>query len=274
MSLRIIKWDELEDLSCDFRTARAAVTLGVFDGVHLGHAELIRRIAARGPNPTVLTFRESPKKLLCPGSYPGDIYSLRKKLEVFEELGAERAVLIDFSENFSKLKGPEFMELLETRLNISSFVIGVNFHCGFEQDVGADFIQKLNEKRGILTEIVEPVIESSLPVSSSRIRAAVKNGDLKTASLLLGRNFSLDLRNTLPFPLVKAGKTWWLYDFLPLGRVIPASGSYKAIVHSGGQDSWDKKSFDTEVLIEKEEVFIPSFAVVDPAGVVCVEFPA
>ncbi|MDR0720736.1 MAG: FAD synthetase family protein, partial [Treponema sp.] len=236
MSLRIIKWDELEDPSCDFRTAQSAVTVGVFDGVHLGHAELIRRIVARGPNPTVLTFRESPKKLLSPGSYPGDIYSLKKKLEVFEDLGVERTVLIDFSENFSKLKGPEFMELLETRLNISSLVIGVNFHCGFKQDVGADFIQKLNEKRGVLTEIVEPVIESSLPVSSSRIRIAVKNGDLKTASLLLGRNFSLDLRNTLPFPMVKAGKTGWTYDFLPLKRVIPASGSYDAIVHNGSRD--------------------------------------
>ena len=109
MSLRIVEWPRfLETASRE----KSAMTIGVFDGLHLGHRELISRIVRRWPNPTVVTFRENPKKVISPESYQGDIFSLKQKLAAMESLGVSRVVLIDFSENFSRLKGWEFLNLL------------------------------------------------------------------------------------------------------------------------------------------------------------------
>ena len=82
MSLRILDWASL--LSNSFQKPdQSAMTIGIFDGVHLGHAELLRRVVRQGKNPTVVTFRENPKKYFEPQNYPGDIFSLEQKLSTF-----------------------------------------------------------------------------------------------------------------------------------------------------------------------------------------------
>jgi riboflavin kinase/FMN adenylyltransferase len=225
-AMEILEWANFLKIPKS-RQRPSAMTIGVFDGVHRGHAELIRRIVAKGPCPTVITFRENPKKALAPVSYEGDIFSLGQKLEAFESLGAERAVLIDFSENFSKLKGEEFIDILEVKLNMSFLAIGNNFRCGFRQNTNAGFIKKMNEARGVETEIVPPVLEDSEPVSSSRIRAAIRAGDLSLAAALLGRDYGLDLRGMAKEKAEVDKKTGWVYDAASLHRVIPAEGKYK-----------------------------------------------
>ena len=194
MSLRIIEWETLikgsvspPGLTPDFMP-NAAMTIGVFDGLHLGHRELINRIVRRGPNPTVVTFRENPKKVVSPDRYEGDIFSLEQKMTAFEQMGVERVVLIDFSEKFSKLTGREFIDLLDKRGRMVFLAIGSNFRCGYQQDTNADLIRELNERKGIPTEVVQPVIFGNGPVSSSRIRSAISSGDLKLAAALMGRD--------------------------------------------------------------------------------------
>ncbi|GHU64852.1 hypothetical protein FACS189447_02630 [Spirochaetia bacterium] len=252
--MEILEWDNFLEIpqarqSSAQEQRPSAMTIGVFDGVHRGHAELIRRIAARGPCPTVITFRENPKKILDPLSYRGDIFSLEQKLETFETLGAERTVLIDFSENFSKLRAEDFIGLLEAKLNLTFLAIGNNFRCGFKHSTDAAGIKRMNEARGIETEIVPPVLEASQPVSSSRIRAAVMAGDLALAAALLGRNFELDLRGMARTKAGFQGESGWVYDASSLHRVIPAEGRYKA----------EAKGVETfvDILKEKGKVFIP-----------------
>jgi riboflavin kinase/FMN adenylyltransferase len=212
------------------------MTIGVFDAVHLGHRELIQRIVRRGPNPTVITFRENPKKRVFPNLYDGDLYSFKQKLTVFDSLGVSRVVLIDFSEEFCKLKGTEFLDLLEDRGKMAFLAIGINFRCGYQQDTGADLVKEINEDRGIPTELVAPVVPEgeTAPVSSSIVRAAVKAGDIGTAAALMGRNVELDLSDIKGvFSLVKE-REGLVYDFRSVNRIIPTTGEYHVLIYPGG----------------------------------------
>jgi riboflavin kinase/FMN adenylyltransferase len=195
----------------------------------------------------VITFRENPRKLLGPAGYEGDIFSLEQKLEALEGYGVEQVILIDFSEKFSKLKGQEFIALLEDRIELVFLVIGVNFRCGYRQDTGASSIKTMNEKRGIATDVVPPVLEGSLPVSSSRIRVSITGGDPAAAAAMLGRNPELDLRRILPRP--GGGEGGWYFP-APWDRVIPAPGRYEALVRGSG-------CFRTVVTVRDGGVFIP-----------------
>jgi len=239
MSLRVIEWPSfLKDSPPEFS---ASMTIGVFDGVHLGHKALIEKVVRRGPNPTVITFKENPKKVLwrvlgagTAGSFKGDLYSLKQKIVVFDSLGVKFLVLIDFSEEFSKLKGREFLDLLGKNGKMAFLAIGNNFHCGFAQDTDADLVRQINEKKGIPTELIPPKYFKdgavNEPVSSSFIRKAVLAGNLKLASELLGRNFSLDLSDLESERL----ESRYVYDLGSVQRIVPAEGGYSVLMFPGG----------------------------------------
>jgi riboflavin kinase/FMN adenylyltransferase len=216
-AVRSLEWPRFLALSPEEREA-SAITLGVFDGVHRGHSALIERIVRRGPCPTVVTFRENPKRRVSPGEYGGDLFSLEQKLSVFEDLGVERVILIDFTENFSKMRGRDFIGLLEDRGRLSFMALGANFRCGCGQDTGASSIAEMNRERGIETEIVPQVMEGGEPVSSSRIRRAISQGDLVLAARLLGRNPGLCLGDIIPQGNV--------FDVAARRRITPPEGSY------------------------------------------------
>ncbi|MDR2048843.1 MAG: FAD synthetase family protein, partial [Treponema sp.] len=171
---------------------QTALTIGVFDGIHRGHRALIGKITAKAPLlvPAVLTFRDNPKKIIRPGVFEGDILDFREKIRLFEELGVELCVVIDFSADFGKLDGREFFSLVYRCLHPAYAVIGSNFRCGFGRDTGAEAFRLLGKEKGVEVEIVPPVLENGQPVSSSRIRSALRAGNVEEAALLLGRPLS------------------------------------------------------------------------------------
>ena len=89
---------------------------------------------------------------------------------------------------FRSMRGRLFIDLLQDPGKMVYLAIGSNFRCGHRKDTGADSIKEINEKKGIPTDIVPPVILFDKPVSSSRIRSAIRRGDLKLAALLMGRD--------------------------------------------------------------------------------------
>jgi riboflavin kinase/FMN adenylyltransferase len=135
----------------------------------------------------VITFTENPKKFFFPETYEGDILSPQQKMEIFGTLGVERVILIDFSLEFSKIKGGEFLQILQDRWHPVFMALGDNFRWGRHRDMDAGSIQRANRAKGIPTEIIPPVEIEGAPVSSSRIRAAILGGDLGLAERLLGR---------------------------------------------------------------------------------------
>ncbi|GHU40608.1 hypothetical protein FACS1894190_07740 [Spirochaetia bacterium] len=185
--MQIINWDDFFTNKTFFEPT--AITVGVFDGVHRGHSELLRKTAASGLFPVVITFRKSPRQFFQGSDYPGDIIPLKERLALFEAAGIKAAVLIDFSLNFSKMSARDFIKTLQNNGLMRYLVIGQDFHCGFRNEASAADVKLMNDEAetGIITEIVPPVMEDGLPVSSSRIRAAIAKKNKEAAASLLGR---------------------------------------------------------------------------------------
>jgi riboflavin kinase/FMN adenylyltransferase len=228
-----------------------AATIGVFDGIHRGHQVLIERIAGKRPDliPAVLTFKQNPKAALKKTGWTGDIISLSRKLAVFKNLGVEAVILIDFSLNFSKISGREFIDLLIRYGKPRFMAVGANFRCGYQMDTDSAQIKAFADKAGISVEVVDPVLEGFHPVSSSRIRSAISGGDLSRAALLLGRNVEIDFTGMA----VSSRNGGRFYHTASANRITPAPGRYTALLH--GRDAGP--GIKTGVSVERGGVFIP-----------------
>jgi hypothetical protein len=248
--MRIIDWERFIDPSGDgegpaqWGRGPLALGLGVFDGVHRGHQSLITRIrdyaGSRGALGGLITFRQNPRTLIRPQHYAGDLYSLPQKLRVLEDLGLDFAVLIDFSRDFSRLTGSEFVALLGAR-RIDYLTVGVNFRCGYRLDTSARDLRDMMRPGGTLTELAPQVRAGGSPISSSRIRDAVLAGDLAGAEGLLGRPYDLDLTGLCP--ALRGGLVSW--DFGNGGRALPPAGRYEGVFKTGGAQFPVEVSIDT-----------------------------
>jgi FAD synthase len=193
--VKILGWEEFIGADLGDGFPGTAMTVGVFDGVHTGHQELIRRVVERDRSlrPTVLTFKNNPKAIMRPDDFEGDICSLDQKIEILGARGIGLVVLIDFSGDFGKMSGREFIDLLLDRGKLRYLAVGNDFRCGYRLDTDADAIRAFTAACGVVSDIVAPVNYQGAPVSSSRIRAAIATGNLVEVSALLGRNYVFDL---------------------------------------------------------------------------------
>ena len=164
---------------------KVAMTVGVFDGVHKGHRALIERVVAQGgPNvmPVAVTFWGPIRKS---EGVPFNIQSFEEKSAALEALGIKTLIVIDFTEEFSRMTGLQFLETLLAHAEIGFFAVGENFRCGWGLDTDAIAIKKFFTEKGIPAEIVPEVLYDNQPVSSSRIRDALAQGDIELAEALL-----------------------------------------------------------------------------------------
>lgn len=227
--MRILSWD---DFLSSFKAERPmAATIGVFDGLHRGHLSLIEALLAHGQGRTkaVFTFSRSPKLVLRPDSWQGGLSTLGQKVKGFEALGLDLLVLIDFSGNFSKLAGREFLSLLKERGSLEYLAVGSTFSCGHGLDTKAGDIPPYFSGKGVVAEVILPLLRDGEPVSSSRIRKALLEGRLDEAADMLGRPYEIDL-SSLEGSSVDSG----LAIGLPGGLVLPPAGIYE--VEAIGKD--------------------------------------
>jgi riboflavin kinase/FMN adenylyltransferase len=223
--LRVVSWDDALSGSAGMPAASAA-TIGVFDGLHMGHRALVSRVVAKAPAlvPMAITFKDNPKSVTRPHRFSGDIFSLEQKLSALEEAGIELCLLIDFSGDFSKLAGSEFVSILVRYCGVRSFVIGSDFKCGHKLSTDAHGVQAIASSLSAETDIVEPVTIEGRTVSSSGIRSAIADGRTDLALAMLGRPYTLDLRR------IGIGYEGSMAAVSLRGRgfVEPAPGTYEA----------------------------------------------
>jgi len=251
MCMRIVEWSDLETEGPSPSSSLTALTIGVFDGIHRGHQALIGRITEKSASlvPTVITFKKNPKEILKKNDFKGDILSLNQKLVIFERLAVTQVVLIDFSENFSKLSGKGFLGFVRNRLRPGFVAVGSNFRCGHRGDTDAVRIKALYRESGIPVDVVAPVLEGAHPVSSSRIRGAIAAGDFSAAARFLGRNVEFDLSSIVPEDRDNGS----FYRTAALRRIMPLPGSYPVTLYGGENAS----GIDGEAVIHKDGIFIP-----------------
>ena len=176
--------------------AATALTVGNFDGLHLGHQELLRGVVDRARQAGLLavavTFDPHPTKLIRPAEAPPLIATLAQRLRGIEQLGVDAALVLRFDRAFSELSPENFLRtLLVDTLQMQLIRVGENFRFGYRHAGNVSLLQKLGMHYGFEVELVPPVIVRGEVVSSSAIRSAIQEGNVGRAMRLLGRPFAL-----------------------------------------------------------------------------------
>ena len=177
-------------------TAQVCLAIGFFDGVHLGHQQIIRQTLTdarqHDARALVLTFDRHPNTIVAPERVPPLIYSLPQKIRVIEGLDVDALLLLHFDADFSRQTGEEFVRRLYRDLGqIRSISVGANFLFGHRRSGDVDLLRQLGAELKFSVHGVAAVALDGKAVSSTRIRQTILTGQLDAASQMLGRPSSL-----------------------------------------------------------------------------------
>jgi riboflavin kinase/FMN adenylyltransferase len=215
---------------------RSAVTVGVYDGVHLGHQHVLRSLADSGLAVVVVTFANHPVAVIDREAAPDLLTSLERRIEILAELGVTVTAVIDFDDDFRRLAAEEFIEkLLVATFQAQRIAVGRGFRFGYKQLGDVALMRELGQRHGYAVEDVE-IFEEGVPVRSTVIRALLREGDAAAAARLLGRP------HRLPGMVVPGDQRGRQIGFptanlaTPAGLLVPGSGVYAARVGLEGEE--------------------------------------
>jgi riboflavin kinase/FMN adenylyltransferase len=176
---------------------RSVVTIGVFDGVHRGHQQIIghavRRARDAGLNSVVVTFDPHPAEVVHPGSHPAMLTTPRRKAELIEEVGADALCVLPFTPAFSRLSAEEFVhDVLVEHLHAAAVVVGKNFRFGHRAAGDTALLTALGHRFGFTVEDSPLLADGDTTFSSTYVRACVDAGDVVSAAQALGREHRIE----------------------------------------------------------------------------------
>ena len=214
------------------------LTVGVFDGVHLGHRHLLDHLidwASPGCLPGVITFSNRPVTVFRPGTFPSYLTTPEHKIDLLRRAGIELIVPLEFTEKLSQVTARQFAELLSGTLRMKGLVLGPDSALGKGREGDLAYMQAEGERLGFWVRSVEPLEMNDRPVKSRVVREALVAGDVSDGSRLLGRNHTLggkvvvgDQRGrTLGFPTANI-------EVYP-GLLWPGDGIYATWAYFGGR---------------------------------------
>ena len=260
---RIIRLSELYDSTgLQQFVAGGAVSIGNFDGVHLGHGELLkknRKMADEVGGPSVAVVLDPhPAVILRPDKAPPKLSSIEQRAERMEQFGVDALVVCETTTKFLQLTAKEFFEVLVVgQLDAEAMVEGPNFFFGRDRGGDIKVLAELCQQHGVELRIVEPTESGSQMISSTRIRSLLANGEVSKAAELLGDHYRIDgtvesgasRGRSIGFPTA---------NLTDIEMVVPAIGvyaasaisnqqHYKAAVHIGPNPTFET---DTAVKVE------------------------
>ena len=221
-----------------WRGGATAVAFGMFDGVHEGHAELMRtanEVAAQeGIASVVYTFSSHPMATYAPDRMPPQLYTRSEKIRAIARMGVDAAVLRPFDLAYASQSPEEFVRAFVDALHPRHVVIGFNYSFGQKGAGKAKDMITLGERYGFATHVVPEVRIDGAPVSSTRIRGEIAEGHMEEVQRLLGRWYTISgvvqrgkqLGRKLDFPTANLP--------FPAGKAIPPRGVYAAMADVGG----------------------------------------
>ena len=185
----------LEDLAPEYTLP--VVTMGNFDGMHLGHRRLIQSVVARaakiGGTPMAITFYPHPLHMLVPNHAPVQIQTLSQKLAVIESLGIPVTVVIPYNEKLAGTSARDFaLDIFCERLRVSEIYVGPNFAFGYRRQGSVNLLKEIGREKGFLAEKIPQVEFRGTRVSSTAVRQALVYGQVALARRLLARPFTLE----------------------------------------------------------------------------------
>jgi len=170
------------------------LTIGVFDGVHLGHQHLLQqltRLAQPDYLPTVFTFTNHPITVLRPGTQVRYITTPEQRTRLLKAQGIQLVVGLEFTLEDSRVTARDFATILVETLGMKGLLMGPDSAVGHNRQGDINFLRQLSPQLGFWVEEVQPLVLDGSPVQSRRIREAIWCGDVEAGTRLLGRNFSL-----------------------------------------------------------------------------------
>jgi len=223
------RWRSLDDVPADW--GRCVLTIGVFDGIHRGHAQLISRAvksaSARGVPAVLMTFDPHPMEVVRPGSHPAQLTTLTRRAELAEELGVDVFCVMPFTQEFMRLPPARYVhDLLVERLHVTEVVVGDNFTFGKKAAGNVETMRELGERFGFEVDAVTLLGEHAVTFSSTYIRSCVDAGDMVAAADALGRSHRVEgvvvhgdgRGRDLGYPTANVAP--------PMHAAIPADGVY------------------------------------------------
>ena len=183
---------DLEKIEKDEKTV---ITLGTFDGIHLGHRKilemLVEKSAALGGRNMLVTFNPHPRSVLVKDKKVRLLNTLDEKIPILESIGVHNLLVLNFTKEFSQKTSYEFIkEYLVDKIGVNEIVIGYDHHFGRGRDGNESALRKMGDEFGFKVSLVEAVCIDNITVSSTAIRNALSEGDILLAGKLLGRRYS------------------------------------------------------------------------------------
>lgn len=225
------------------------VTLGSFDGVHLGHRRLIdavrARAAATGGESVVVTFSRHPRQVLAGGGEIKLLSTLGEKLYLLEEAGVDNVVVLPFDKQMSLMSSHDFVkEIMAGRIGMKWLIVGYDHHFGRGQEGNHGSLQGLREELGFGLERVEEYSADGGDTSSSAVRRLISRGDMARAAQLLGRGYIVagEIKNGIL--LTEDG-----------GKLLPPPGMYGVSLECGGDRTADTLNVDHEGVMRLEKEY-------------------
>lgn len=243
------------------------VTIGNFDGVHLGHRQIFRRIkraaAELGGVSLVITFIPHPLKVLAPERSPRLINTYPEKETLIKASGIDYLLTIPFTMEFAAIAAADFVrDTLVRRIGIKKLVIGYDYAFGHNRQGNADFLRQLGEELGFAVEVLEPLGSGNIVYSSSMVRKQIECGDVRGVVPLLGRHFTIGGSVVHGFHRGK-GLGFPTANLVTDQELIPGFGVYAVkvklgeTVYDGACNIGDNPTFDASK--RSIEVFIFDF---------------
>lgn len=207
-------------------------TVGTFDGVHLGHrkviAYLVERAENRGVPSALITFEPHPKAVVNGSTEPFVLTTVDEKAGIVEECGVEYMIAVQFDKSFASIKPKDFItQFLFEGLKVREIVVGYDHHFGFHRRGDISLLRDEGKRLGFDVDVVPPALLDGLPVSSTRIRRILVEGDIPLANRMLGRPYSL--HGEVVEGVSRGGKLGFRTANILLGserKLLPGDGVY------------------------------------------------
>ena len=224
--------------SIDAVPGPTVATIGIFDGVHLGHQALLKRVqdeaAARGGKSVALVFKEQPRAFIKPGVQVSYLSDFESRRDILKDIGIDHVVELEFGSAIQKLSSDDFVAALQERIGLNALILGPGAMIGADR-AGVEQLSAESSHPDIDFIGVHSIVVDGEPVSSSVIRIAIVSGNCELASRMLGRNYSIE-------GVVARGEQQGREIGFPTANIepdfpitVPANGIYATVVEVDGE---------------------------------------
>jgi len=241
---------------------KAVVTIGNFDGVHLGHQKIFKRVIQRckkiGGTSVVFTFYPHPLKVLDPKRVPPSLTTFEEKIKLIESIGIEVLIYERFTKRFANQSPLEFIEnILHNRVHACEILVGQDYAFGKNREGSVEILKELSKQYNYRLWIIKNVVVDGIPVRSTSIRNLIQQGDVKTAGRLLGRPYTIEgkvirgYKRQIGFPTanIKPPQKLIPKDGVYVGWVNTQKGKFPSVINIGLNPTFGNKQRSIEAHI-------------------------